>query len=115
MIGSNRMNRCVGAWQIERTDRPRGGQAIRSLRQSILRGGTTDDTLEPMSDPESAGVLREGATPAPEFHSCRRCLHPPDDFREEPRSSLGLIDPDFDHAGAGDVLVRSEEHTSELQ
>src|ERR1019366_5150263 len=87
------------------TDRPRGGQAIRSFRQSILRGGTTDYTLEPMSDPESAGVLREGATPAPEFHSCRRCLHPPDDFREEPRSSLGLIDPDFDHAGAGDVLV----------
>jgi hypothetical protein len=27
------------------------------------------------------------------------------DLREEPRSSLGLIDPYFDHAGAGEILI----------
>src|ERR1700693_1083725 len=45
------------------------------------------------------------ATPAPDFRSLRGRLHPPDDLCQEPCSSLGLVDPYFDHARAGDILV----------
>jgi hypothetical protein len=80
----------MGDWQV--------------FRQSIRRGGRTLTTFEPLSNQEFAGVPDKRRQRLM-FTAISDNLYSPGDLRQEPRPSLGLIDPYFDHAGAGDILI----------